>query len=167
MCDHSMNKLRVTLTGLCIYLYGSRSLTARSQKGRSQLKIRPLILSCQQVFDYKFYSFCKESLVKWMHQLIQFLISFQKFLKEILSFLFLLQLFCKVRPGIQQWVENNLTNIRIFCSDICISRLLALWYYTDCVDTDVCIRMFADVKWVGFLPPNLEPVETYQSNQIY
>jgi hypothetical protein len=40
-----------------------------------------------------------------------------------------------------------------FCTDIRISRLLASWYYTDGVDTDVHIRMFADVIWVGFLPP--------------
>ncbi len=52
-----------------------------------------------------------------------------------------------------KWVENNLTNIRIFCTDICISRLLASWYYADSIDTDVCIQMLADVRWVGFLPP--------------
>jgi hypothetical protein len=30
VCDPSMNELRATYTGLCIDLYGSRSLTARS-----------------------------------------------------------------------------------------------------------------------------------------
>jgi hypothetical protein len=42
MCDPSMNELRATLTSQCTDLYGSRSLTAHSQKGRTQLKIRPL-----------------------------------------------------------------------------------------------------------------------------
>ncbi len=51
------------------------------------------------------------------------------------------------------WVENSLTNIHIFCTDICISRPLTSWYYADSIDTDVCIQMFADVRWVGFLPP--------------
>ncbi len=41
-CDPSMNELWVTYTGLCIDLYGSRSLTARSEKGRTRLKIWPL-----------------------------------------------------------------------------------------------------------------------------
>jgi len=36
-----MNELWGTWTGLWIYLYGSRLLTAHSQKGRTQLKIRP------------------------------------------------------------------------------------------------------------------------------
>ncbi len=54
-----------------------------------------------------------------------------------------------------QWVENNLTNICIFCTDILMSCLLASWYYADGIDTDVSIRMFADVRWVGFLPPLL------------
>jgi hypothetical protein len=41
MCDPFKSELWATLTGLCIDLYGSRSLTARSQKGRTQLKIQP------------------------------------------------------------------------------------------------------------------------------
>ncbi len=39
------------------------------------------------------------------------------------------------------WLENNFTNIRIFCTDI---RILTSWYYYDSVDTDVkyrCLRM--------------------------
>jgi hypothetical protein len=51
-------------------------------------------------------------------------------------------------------VENNLTNIHMFCTDTCISHLLASWYYADGVDTYVHIWMFADVIWVGFLPPH-------------
>ncbi len=42
VCNPSMNELGVTWTGLCIYLYGSRSLTAHSYKGRTRLKIQPL-----------------------------------------------------------------------------------------------------------------------------
>ncbi len=42
LCDPSMSGLWATLTGQCIYRYGSGSLTARSQKGCSWLKIRPL-----------------------------------------------------------------------------------------------------------------------------
>jgi len=41
LCDPPMNELWATLTILSIYLYGFRSLTAGSQKGRSWLKIRP------------------------------------------------------------------------------------------------------------------------------
>jgi hypothetical protein len=33
VCDPSMNELWATYTGLCIYLYGSRLLTASSYKG--------------------------------------------------------------------------------------------------------------------------------------
>ncbi len=43
VCDLPMNELWATQTGLWIYLYGSRSLTARSQKGRTQLKTRPQV----------------------------------------------------------------------------------------------------------------------------
>ncbi len=50
-------------------------------------------------------------------------------------------------------MENNFTNIRNFCTDIHISHPLASWYYADGIDTDVRIRMFADIRWVGFLPP--------------
>ncbi len=42
MCDPSMNELFMTQTGLCKDLYESRSLTAHSQKGCTQLKIQPL-----------------------------------------------------------------------------------------------------------------------------
>jgi hypothetical protein len=41
VCDTPMNELWATWTSLWIYLYGSRSLTARSQEGRTRLKIRP------------------------------------------------------------------------------------------------------------------------------
>ncbi len=43
--DPSVNELWAITTGLWIYLYGSWSLTARSQKGRSRLKIWPLVLT--------------------------------------------------------------------------------------------------------------------------
>jgi hypothetical protein len=52
------------------------------------------------------------------------------------------------------WVENNLTNICIFCTDIRIYHPLASRYYADGVDTDIRKQMFADVRWVGFLPPH-------------
>ncbi len=41
MFNPSMNEQWATETGLCIGLYGSRSLTARSYKGHTWLKIRP------------------------------------------------------------------------------------------------------------------------------
>jgi hypothetical protein len=44
VCDPSMNKLWTTYAGLCIDLYGSRSLTTGSSKGSSWLKIQPLLL---------------------------------------------------------------------------------------------------------------------------
>ncbi len=50
-------------------------------------------------------------------------------------------------------MENNPNNILIICTDVHISHPLASWYYADDIDTDVCIQMFADVRWVGFLPP--------------
>ncbi len=43
VCDPSLNELWATYTGLFIDLYGSRSLTAQSWKGHSQLKIQPHI----------------------------------------------------------------------------------------------------------------------------
>jgi len=43
MSNPSMNELWATQTGQWIYLYGSRSLTARSQKGCTRLKIRPQV----------------------------------------------------------------------------------------------------------------------------
>ncbi len=57
---------------------------------------------------------------------------------------------------IHQWVENNLTSIRIFYTDICISRPLTSWYFADSIDMDVRIQMFADVRWVGFLRPLID-----------
>ncbi len=43
MCDPPMNELWATLTGQWIYLYGSMSLTACSQKSCSRLKIWPQV----------------------------------------------------------------------------------------------------------------------------
>jgi hypothetical protein len=34
---------------------------------------------------------------------------------------------------------------------------LASWYYADGIGTDAHIQMFADVRWVGFLPPWVMP----------
>jgi hypothetical protein len=50
-------------------------------------------------------------------------------------------------------VSKVVFHTSVFCTDIHISRLLASWYYADGIDMDVRIRMFADVRWVGFLPP--------------
>ncbi len=51
---------------------------------------------------------------------------------------------------IYQWVESNPSNICIFPTDICFllphgTMLKAL--------IQMLIQMFADVRWVGFLPP--------------
>jgi hypothetical protein len=35
------------------------------------------------------------------------------------------------------------------------SVFLASWYYADSIDADL-IRMFVDVRWVGFLPPHFK-----------
>jgi hypothetical protein len=55
-------------------------------------------------------------------------------------------------------VETNQSNFRIYPTDIRIPpdirfSVLASWYYAEDIDTDIKIRMLADVRWVGFLPP--------------
>ncbi len=53
VCDSPMNELWATYTGQWIYLYGSRSLTGRSQKGRTRLKIQPQkCLSLDDCFQF-------------------------------------------------------------------------------------------------------------------
>ncbi len=44
-----------------------------------------------------------------------------------------------------QWVENNLTNIRIF---VWTSVFLASWYYADSLDTDVKYRCLQMLDWL-------------------
>ncbi len=56
-----------------------------------------------------------------------------------------------------QWVETNPSNIHFFPIDICFqlphgTTLKAL--------IQMLIRMFADVRWVGFLPPEKFLVKT-------
>jgi hypothetical protein len=49
VCDPSMNELWVTLKGLCIDLYGSKSLTVHLWKGCTQLKIRALLPKLREI----------------------------------------------------------------------------------------------------------------------
>jgi hypothetical protein len=67
------------------------------------------------------------------------------------------QALCPPRTGVNvvkrfchKWVETNQSHFRIYRTDICISHLMVLrwrhWYGCQ-------IRMFTDVRWVGFLPP--------------
>jgi len=51
----------------------------------------------------------------------------------------------KIHSG---WKTTLLTSIFFYGHPF-----LVLWYYADGIVTDVRIRMFADVRWVGFLPP--------------
>jgi hypothetical protein len=62
----------------------------------------------------------------------------------------------------RQWVETNPSNIRIFTTDICFLRphgttLKAL--------IRMLIRMFADVRLVGFLPPDEKTANPFISSQ--
>ncbi len=50
---------------------------------------------------------------------------------------------------LEGWVETNPSNIRISPMDICIQPLSQ---YHQAIKTDVCIRMFTDVRWVDFHP---------------
>ncbi len=53
--DPSMNELWAAKTGLCIDLYWPSSLTACSQKGRTQLKIQPQGPYSQQIIFFVTY----------------------------------------------------------------------------------------------------------------
>ncbi len=52
-------------------------------------------------------------------------------------------LFFKAISFNNQWVENNLTNIHIFCT-----VFLASWYYADSVDTDVKYECLRILDWL-------------------
>ncbi len=69
MCDPSMNELWVTETGLWINLYGPKSLTACSWKGRTQLKIQPHNILARFCI-HNFYAFSFDTILVWSHLLL-------------------------------------------------------------------------------------------------